>query len=50
MARIGGIQRHLASSPNHGLIKLEGKLRKELDEYLYQEELLWYQKSQAEWI
>lgn len=33
-----------------GLIKLESKLRKELEDVLYQEELLWYQKAKAEWI
>lgn len=49
-ARIGGIQKKLAFNHDRGLIKLEGKLRRELDEVLYREELLWYQKSRADWI
>ncbi|KAL2927601.1 LINE-1 retrotransposable element ORF2 protein [Bienertia sinuspersici] len=50
MARIGGIQKQLATHTHRGLIKLENRLRRELDEVLYQEELLWYQKFRAEWI
>lgn len=34
----------------NGLIKLEKKLRVELDEILHQEEVLWFQKSCCEWI
>lgn len=50
MARISGVQRDLAVATRPSLIKLESKLRRELDEVLCQEELLWYQKSRAEWI
>ncbi|KAL2902408.1 hypothetical protein RDABS01_027490 [Bienertia sinuspersici] len=50
LARIEGIQKNLSIKHDRGLIKLESKLRKELDEVLYQEELLWYQKSRVNWI
>ncbi|XP_010666466.1 uncharacterized protein LOC104883619 [Beta vulgaris subsp. vulgaris] len=50
MARISGVQCCLAVSRSRDLIKLEAKLRKNLDEVLAQEELLWYQKSRVEWI
>ncbi|KAL2935128.1 hypothetical protein RDABS01_018246 [Bienertia sinuspersici] len=50
MAQIGGIQRKQATNYERGLVKLEAKLRKELDNVLYQEEFLCYQKSQAECI
>ncbi|XP_019153844.1 PREDICTED: uncharacterized protein LOC109150389 [Ipomoea nil] len=43
LARIGGVQRMLATRQHRGLFKLEYKLRRELEEILYQEELLWYQ-------
>lgn len=33
-----------------GLLKLELKLKKELDESLNQEETLWFQKSPEKWI
>ncbi|XP_038687586.1 uncharacterized protein LOC119986972 [Tripterygium wilfordii] len=49
-ARIGGVQSRLAVSFSTRLHRLELKLRKELDMVLYQEELLWYQKSREEWI
>lgn len=50
MARIDGIQRKLAIKYDGGLIKLERKLRANLDEVLYQEELFWYQKARVDWI
>ncbi|XP_074315711.1 uncharacterized protein LOC141651919 [Silene latifolia] len=50
IARIGGCQRELAKARQGNLIKLEAKLRKELDDVLAQEELLWYQKSRLEFI
>lgn len=50
LARLNGIQRALSTNYNNGLIKLDRKLRKELDEVLYQEELLWYQQSRENWI
>ncbi|XP_021766581.1 uncharacterized protein LOC110731038 [Chenopodium quinoa] len=50
LARIGGVQKCLAQQKSRDIIKLEAKLRKELDEVLEQEELLWYQKSRVEWI
>ncbi|XP_021761146.1 uncharacterized protein LOC110725977 [Chenopodium quinoa] len=50
IARIAGVQRALALQKARDLIKLESKLRKELDIVLEQEELLWYQKYRVEWI
>ncbi|XP_074292463.1 uncharacterized protein LOC141619337 [Silene latifolia] len=50
LARIEGCQRELSIARNGGLIKLEAKLRKVLDEVLEREELLWYQKSRVDFI
>ncbi|KAL2902361.1 hypothetical protein RDABS01_027443 [Bienertia sinuspersici] len=50
LARISGAQKKLATGYDGALVKLESKLRRELDDILYQEELLWYQKSRVEWI
>ncbi|XP_074287844.1 uncharacterized protein LOC141612999 [Silene latifolia] len=50
MARIGGCQRELSQGRQGHLIKLEAKLRKELDEILEREEILWYQKSRVNFI
>lgn len=50
MARISGVQRRLDQHQDKGLIKLEARLRKELDVVLTQEELHWYQKSREDWI
>ena len=50
MARIKGIQTALSQARNSSLIKLESKLRNELDIILHQEELLWYQKARVDWL
>ncbi|XP_021754992.1 uncharacterized protein LOC110720298 [Chenopodium quinoa] len=50
LARIGGIQKKLATWVDRGLLKLEARLRKELDEILDREEMLWYQKSRITWL
>ncbi|XP_075508178.1 uncharacterized protein LOC142545090 [Primulina tabacum] len=50
IARIDGVQRILGHQPRHRLLKLDAKLRRELDKVLEQEELLWYQKSREDWI
>ncbi|XP_019160127.1 PREDICTED: uncharacterized protein LOC109156749 [Ipomoea nil] len=50
LARLGGIQSRLEISFHRGLAKLKRKLRAELEETLYHEELLWFQKSREEWI
>lgn len=49
-ARLEGIQRAMDTRRDTNLIKLESKLRMELEDVLYQEELLWYQRSREEWI
>lgn len=50
LARIAGVQSSLSSRKDRGLLKLEAKLRLELDEILHREELLWYQKSPVDWL
>lgn len=50
LARIKGIQNCLSQQPTQNLIKLEKRLREELDETLAQEEILWYQRSREQWI
>ncbi|XP_075499925.1 uncharacterized protein LOC142538495 [Primulina tabacum] len=50
IARIKGVQDCLNNQPRHRLLKLETKLKKELDTVLEQEELMWFQKSREEWI
>ncbi|XP_075481174.1 uncharacterized protein LOC142521884 [Primulina tabacum] len=50
MARIEGVQKCLNNQPRHRLLKLETKLKQELDTILEQEELMWFQKSREEWI
>lgn len=49
-ARLDGIQCKMGTQSHRGLIKLKAKIRKDLEEVLYQEELLWYQRSREEWI
>ncbi|XP_074267339.1 uncharacterized protein LOC141590668 [Silene latifolia] len=43
-------QHHLSIRRTSNLIKLEANLRKELDEILEREEILWYQKSRVEFL
>lgn len=50
MARLEGIQRAIGNNHHNGLIKLDRKLRKELDDTLHQEELHWFQQSREDWI
>lgn len=50
LARLGGVQSRLASPCHGGLVKLEKKLMDEYQDILYQEELLWFQRSREEWI
>ncbi|XP_074299787.1 uncharacterized protein LOC141630954 [Silene latifolia] len=50
MARIEGCQRELSKTRVSHLIKLEVRLRKELEEVFAREELLWYQKSRVDFI
>ncbi|XVF84759.1 hypothetical protein PTKIN_Ptkin17bG0064800 [Pterospermum kingtungense] len=50
VARIYGVQRCIAKTPMDRHIKLDVRLKKELGEVLFQEEVLWFQKSKEEWI
>ncbi|XP_031112059.1 uncharacterized protein LOC116016034 [Ipomoea triloba] len=50
LARLGGVQRRLDHYYHGGLSKLERKLSAEYQEILYQEELLWFQRSREDWI
>ncbi|KAJ4830049.1 hypothetical protein Tsubulata_023305 [Turnera subulata] len=45
-----GIQAYLSRRPSSFLRSLETELRKEYAEVLQQEELLWYQKANCQWI
>lgn len=49
-ARLVGIQKAMTANNHRGLIKLEHKIRKELEAVLYQEEIFWFQKAREEWI
>ena len=49
-ARLEGVQSILASGRQSHLVKLEAKLRREMDDVLNEEELLWFQKSRMEAI
>lgn len=50
LARLGGVQTRLSLAHHGGLAKLEKKLMEEYQEILYQEEILWFQRSREEWI
>ncbi|XP_019150554.1 PREDICTED: uncharacterized protein LOC109147346 [Ipomoea nil] len=50
MARISGVQRAMAVKPNANLLKLDRKLRAQFEDALYQEELIWFQRSREEWL
>ncbi|KAF7842623.1 putative ribonuclease H protein At1g65750 family [Senna tora] len=43
-------RRTLDTCINGRLLKLEGELRKDLNETLAQEEMLWFQKSREQWV
>lgn len=49
-ARLEGIQCRISIQRSNNLIKLKRKLKKELEEVLHYEELLWFQRSREEWI
>ncbi|XP_019150525.1 PREDICTED: uncharacterized protein LOC109147318 [Ipomoea nil] len=50
LGRLEGIQCKMAQNVRSDMIRLERKLRLELDEVLYQEELTWFQRSREEWV
>ncbi|XP_031111969.1 uncharacterized protein LOC116015942 [Ipomoea triloba] len=50
LVKLGGIQNCIANNSRPELIKLERRLRLELEEVLYQEELIWFQRSREQWI
>ncbi|KAL4284826.1 hypothetical protein GQ457_16G025340 [Hibiscus cannabinus] len=50
MRRLRGIERALEVHYRPSLVRLEAKLKRELDNVLDQEERFWHQKSRAEWI
>nr|GLL21877.1 uncharacterized protein LOC109175482 [Ipomoea trifida] len=50
LARLGGVQNRLSQVRHNELAKLEKKLLEEYHEILYQEELMWFQRSREEWI
>lgn len=50
LAWLGSIQKALENSATTGLVRLEWKFKMDLEEVLSQEKILWYQKSQKDWI
>ncbi|XP_028093960.1 uncharacterized protein LOC114294059 [Camellia sinensis] len=50
IGRIEGIQKSQATNYFHNLHRLELELIEQYNHVLYQEELLWFQKSRAKWI
>lgn len=50
LSRLGGIQKKLSRVYCRGLAKLEKKLLAEYQDILYQEELMWFQRSREDWI
>ena len=50
MARINGIQATLEKYSSRSLMRLEARLRNELEMMMSQEEILWLQKSQKDWL
>lgn len=50
LARIEGVQKNMGFSFHRGLLKLESKLRRELEEVLQEEETFWFQKSRVKWL
>lgn len=49
-ARLEGVHKLLSENQYTHRIKMEAKLRREMDEVLNQEEMLWFQKSQMDAI
>ncbi|KAL8128488.1 hypothetical protein V2J09_017643 [Rumex salicifolius] len=48
--RIEGVERALANGALTRLLKLQNRLKEELEDVLQQEEVLWFQKSREKWI
>ncbi|XP_057419083.1 uncharacterized protein LOC130713326 [Lotus japonicus] len=48
--RLLGIQREMDWRGSEALVRLERNLQKEYGDILYQEEMLWYQKSRENWV
>lgn len=49
-ARLQGIQRAFEHVDSLDLVQLEINLQREYNQILFQEELLWYQKSREKWV
>lgn len=50
MSRLEGVQRYLERGVTKVMLRLEKKLRLEMQELLIQEEILWAQKSKNDWL
>lgn len=48
--RLEGVQRSLALNTAKNLLKLESKLRKEMNKSLSQEKMIWMQKCRINWL
>lgn len=50
LRRLEGIQNKLDTVNLLWIIKLERKIRKELEEVLHQEEIMWFRQAREQWI
>lgn len=50
MSLLERLQHSLARRTTNGLLRLKEKLKRELNEVLLQEKMLWRQKSRVKWI
>lgn len=48
--RLRGIEKTLVQGPNDFLTRLQKELWSELEDILFQEETLWFQKSRSKWL
>lgn len=48
--RLEGVQHAPSLNAVEGLLKLERRLREEMKEVLFQEEMIWKQKSRMDWL
>lgn len=49
-ARLAGVQRVLSQFTSTAMLKLEQRLKRQWEEVLTQEEILWHQKSRVQWL
>ncbi|XP_031131792.1 uncharacterized protein LOC116033172 [Ipomoea triloba] len=50
LRRLDGIHKKMDQACHAGLVRLERKIKKELEDTLQQEEILWFQQAREDWI